>query len=89
MTKRLRHEDYLKEFRDIEKAKKSLSVRLTNRLLQLSKIHPHAPVIGNFTASDLPTFGLNEMSIETKLLVLQKIEQYSNDKENVVQLKIE
>ena len=88
VTKRLRHEDYLKEFREIEKAKKSLSVRLTNRLIQLSKIHPEAPIVGNFTADTLPTFGLDEVGIEVKLMMLNKIEKYSMEKENVVQLKI-
>ena len=87
-TKRLRHEDYLKEFRDIKKSEKSLSTRLTNRLIQISKIHPDAPIVGNFTADTLQTWGLSEVSIEVKLMMLKRIEEYSSEKENVVQLKI-
>jgi hypothetical protein len=88
MTKRFRHEDYLKEYKDMEKARVSLSTRLTNRLKQLSKIHPDAIIIGNFTADTLPTFQLEEMSITAKLMILKRIEQHSIEKENVVQLKI-
>jgi hypothetical protein len=88
VTKRLRHEDYLKEYRDIIKNSKSLSTRVTYRILQLCKIHPEAPVVGDLMAGTLTGDYLNQLDVETRLMILWKIEKYSTEKENVVQLKI-
>jgi hypothetical protein len=87
----MRYDDYLKEFKEVLKAEKSLSTRLNNRILELSKIHPEAIIIkgGRYKAEEMDMKWLNNLELGSRLLILQRIEMWSNEKENVVQKKME
>lgn len=91
MTKtRMTGKDYHKEYVANKTAYKSLMAHVDSRLRELVKLYPDATInkSSKLKASCVDDLWLETMSTELKIRFIENIEQWSEEQQGVVQLKI-
>lgn len=84
--------EYRKELQDIKQSEKSLIAHVTERVVELGKIHPDA-IIATIGDVEIKANCLTRQWVETlkpmeKIEIIETIEKWSAEKQNVRQLKI-
>lgn len=84
--------DYRKEAKDIRESMKSLEAHVSSRLLELVKIHPDAIVIYSLSdqikAKSLTKSWVDDMDINSRIMMIERIEEWSATQQNVKQEKL-
>jgi hypothetical protein len=88
-TKRKRGADYRREYKELERRMASLDVYARNRVLELSKIHPDAVITASAKGKDVTKKWIELLPTKTIIFMIEKIEKWSANKENVTQLSID
>jgi hypothetical protein len=92
MEKRKTGTDYRKEYNELKQSEKSLDSHITSRVIELGMIHPDAIVakIGDteIKATCLTKQWVESLKIEERIEIIETIEKWSNDKQNIQQLEI-
>lgn len=84
--------EYRKELQDIKQSEKSLIAHVTERVVELGKIHPDA-IIATIGDVEIKANCLTRQWVETlkpmeRIEIIETIEKWSDEKQNVRQLKI-
>jgi hypothetical protein len=86
-------QDYRKEMIDLQKSLESLDVHVTERLIELAKIHPEAIIVkkscDEYKAKCLTKNWVEGLSMESRIKYIENIEKWSAELQKVQQLKIE
>jgi hypothetical protein len=90
--KRMTGTDYRKELQNLKQNEKSLIAHVTERVVELGKIHPDA-IIAKIGEVDIKAGCLTRQWVDTlkpieKIEIIETIEKWSAEKQNVRQLKI-
>lgn len=96
MTKnRMTGKDYHKEWDEIQQSQKSLKAHVDKRLRILLTVHPDAEItilggsgVDKIRCMDFTAEWFNSLSTYGMILYIEKIEEWSEMKQGVVQLKI-
>jgi len=90
--KRMTGIEYRKELQDIKQSEKSLISHVTERVVELGKIHPDAIVakIGEveIKASCLTRQWVDTLNPMEKIEIIETIEKWSEERQNIKQLEI-
>jgi hypothetical protein len=87
-TKRMTGIDYRREFNLIRQSELSLRAHVEERLLQLKKLYPEAEIDSNSRIKELSSIWIKNMTTITMIKHIEKIEEWSAEKEPVIQTKI-
>lgn len=91
-TKRMTGLDYRREWNLIRQSENSLNVHLTERVIELGTIHPDA-IIAKIGDTEIKATCLTKQWVESlkpleRIEIIETIEKWSNEKQNVHQLEI-
>ncbi len=92
VSKRMTGIDYRRELNLIKQSEMSLNAHVTERLIDLGKIHPDA-VIAKIGDTEVKATCLTEqwvktLKVEERIEIIETIEKWSSDKQNTQQLEI-
>jgi len=88
-TRRKTGNDYRKEYKELDERMKALDAYVRNRVLELVRIHPTAPISSDATGKHMNKKWLASLPTSTVIYIIQKIEKWSAEREISTQLTID
>jgi hypothetical protein len=88
-TKRMTGKDYRKLQEEIRQNEKSLDSHVRQRILELVKIYPDATITQALSGKHINEKFIKHLPASTIITLIERIEKWSEDQQNVIQKKIE
>jgi len=87
--KRMSGKDYRKMYEEIRQNEKSLDSHIRQRVLELAKIHPNAPIKVALLAKHINEKFIKPLPTSTIIYLIETIEKWSEERQGVQQLRME